>query len=77
MPCGDPFGGGDCRRNGGDVRHVVLDGVLTIVGIVVGTQLARRRVDDELDFSVLHRIHNIWPAFVRFENGFGFDAILF
>jgi len=30
--------------------------------------------DHQIDFACFHQVHNVWPAFVYFENGFGFDA---
>ena len=70
---GNPFGRRYSSSDRRDVRHVVLDGVLADVGIVVSAELSGRRVVDQLDLSVLNRINQIRTAFVRFENRFGFD----
>lgn len=62
LASGDALGGGGDCRDGGDVGHVVLDGGFTDVEIVMGAQLARWGVDNQLNLTVFQRINDVRAA---------------
>src|SRR5690554_318409 len=73
---GYPFCGSDRRRDRGDVRHPILDGVLSYRGIVVLGLLTRGRVDQKLNLAVLDPVDDVRSSLVHLEHEFGLDAVL-
>lgn len=67
----DPPGGRGGRGQGGDVGHLVLDGGLADVGIIVVAELAAGGVDDQLDLAVFDGVDDIRPALVKLEKDLG------
>ena len=57
-----------------DARDVVANGCPSNRFFVVERFASQRRVDDEIDLSSFHQIHDVRPALIHFEDGFRFDA---
>ena len=61
---GNPFGGSTSGGNSSNIRHLVLDGRLSDIGVVILAGSAGR-VDDELNLPVLDGILDIGPTFLK------------
>ena len=74
--------GGDarhCGQRGGDrseIRHLVGDGGLPVVGIVFGALFASRSIDYQLDLAVLEGIEHIGASLVQFEDSRAGHSVL-
>src|SRR6266481_604794 len=62
------------RGKRSDARNVVTNCRAADRFLVVERFAPEGRVDHQVDFACFHQVHNVWPAFVYFENWFGFDA---
>ena len=65
-----------CRSHGRDVRNMLLDGILTDVGVIVCRSLACRSIDDEIDISVGDHVADVGSALVELLDLLGLDACL-
>ena len=62
---GDAFGSCLGGVHGGQIRNLLVNGGLAQVGVVVLALLARRGVDDQVDFPVDNGVVDIGAAFLQ------------
>src|SRR5690242_17640722 len=66
--------GGLARGQRRDARNVVANRGAANGFFIVEGFAAQRRIDDQIDLAGLDEVNDIGPAFVYFEDAFGFDA---
>src|SRR5713101_716578 len=62
------------RGKRGDARDIVANGRAPNRFLVIERLAAQGRVYDQIDFAGFHQVHNIRPALIDLEHGFGLDS---
>src|SRR5437016_3224001 len=70
----DAEGGGFCAADGGHNRRISVNGGSADFDLIGARGLARRSVDDELEFAVFQEIDSVGPALGEFENAADFQT---
>ena len=69
-PCGGQGG-----RNCCDIWHLIFDGRLSDIRIVMLAQLAAGGIDDQLNLIVLDAIHDVGSTLVHLKNQIRFNTV--